>query len=224
MFSSTKFLVAAIALTLPMTTVSFAQTVSSEQITRSLVKKKPLTRSLKKPKSMSEQERSFMRSVVSRGITFNLKENATASKAEKEVQKEASAYTEKEKGQVYKIVDEYKLPKLDFEINFEFGSAEISNDSIPQLIELAKALNSEGLKKANVIVVGHTDAKGSDQFNQRLSEKRAFSVAEFLVAKGDLSADRLTKFGYGETRLKDKGDPESGVNRRVEIINLGNEF
>lgn len=200
-----------------------AQELDSEQITRSLVKKKPLTRSFGKAKTMSGDEREFMKSVLSRGIKFELaKEAPTAEK--KEEYKEASSYSENEKEKVYAIVDEYKLPKLDFEINFEFGSSEISPDSIPQLLELAKALNSDALSKANMIVVGHTDAKGSDAFNQNLSEKRAFSVAEFLVNKGSLAESRLTKFGYGESRLKDKNDPESGVNRRVEIINLGNEF
>jgi outer membrane protein OmpA-like peptidoglycan-associated protein len=65
---------------------------------------------------------------------------------------------------------------------------------------------------------GHTDAKGSDSYNLRLSENRAKSVVDYLVSKG-LSENRLQYKGYGKMKPIDTNDTEEGraKNRRVEF-------
>ena len=73
--------------------------------------------------------------------------------------------------------------------------------------------------KANFIIEGHTDSTGSEGFNQKLSEKRANAVHDYLVANG-ISDDRLSTVGYGETRPIDDNKTRAGRsnNRRVDVI------
>lgn len=54
--------------------------------------------------------------------------------------------------------------------------------------------------KANVRVEGHTSLRGTADYNQKLSERRAFAVRDFLVAEGGIAQSRITTIGYGETR------------------------
>ncbi|MFK5978408.1 MAG: OmpA family protein [Rhizobiaceae bacterium] len=147
---------------------------------------------------MANADKEFLKSVSTRGIKFTV--------------------AQKEK--VYEIVDKGAISTYDFEINFEFGSAEIRDGSKPQLLELAKALNHETLIKAKLMLVGHTDAVGSRQANQNLSERRAFSIADFLTNVGGIDGKRLVPFGYGEDRLKNNDDGNAAENRRVEVINI----
>jgi outer membrane protein OmpA-like peptidoglycan-associated protein len=71
-------------------------------------------------------------------------------------------------------------PKIDLEINFEYNSAVIGSKAMPQVTELGKALTSEDLKGRTFILSGFTDAKGSETYNQGLSERRADAVKQFL--------------------------------------------
>ena len=72
--------------------------------------------------------------------------------------------------------------------------------------------------KTTLTVVGHTDSKGTTEYNQKLSEQRALSVAQYLESK-DVNPVRLATSGKGETDPIASNDTESGrqVNRRVEI-------
>jgi outer membrane protein OmpA-like peptidoglycan-associated protein len=110
--------------------------------------------------------------------------------------------------------------KIDLEIYFGYNSSVITPKAEPQLKELGTALNSDVLKNAVVVVSGHTDAKGSDQYNQLLSQRRAEAVKAYLVQKLHVSAENLTTAGYGKRDLKNKADPYAAENRRVEIVNM----
>jgi len=107
-----------------------------------------------------------------------------------------------------------------FEINFEFDSARIKENSIPDLLELGKALSNPGLSGVKVLLIGHTDAKGANEYNQDLSERRARSVASFLTDVSHIAGERLVPIGYGEDRLKNSQDGEAPENRRVEVVNV----
>jgi outer membrane protein OmpA-like peptidoglycan-associated protein len=65
---------------------------------------------------------------------------------------------------------------------------------------------------------GHTDSKGSDDYNQRLSESRAKACVDYLISKG-IKADRMVWKGYGETKPIDTNDTDEGRanNRRTEF-------
>lgn len=114
-----------------------------------------------------------------------------------------------------------RRPRVELEINFAFGSAELLAVSVEQLASLAEALGRERLKDQRFLLVGHTDAVGSDAANQALSEARASAVRRHLSEVHGISPDRLKARGCGERMLRDPDDPRSPLNRRVEVINAG---
>jgi OOP family OmpA-OmpF porin len=108
---------------------------------------------------------------------------------------------------------------IDLVIQFEFNSARIQSVSDQQLLRLATAMNLEQLQTLRFQVEGHTDAKGSAQYNQALSEKRAQAVAQFLTKNG-IASERLLAVGKGFSDLLNKEDPHSADNRRVRIMTI----
>lgn len=104
---------------------------------------------------------------------------------------------------------------LDMLINFDLNSATLTEQARQNLDEFAKALKDQRLASARFVVEGYTDARGSDQYNLGLSERRAESVTRFLYERG-VAASRVTAVGMGKAnpRVPDAFDP---VNRRVEM-------
>jgi outer membrane protein OmpA-like peptidoglycan-associated protein len=111
-------------------------------------------------------------------------------------------------------------PAVDLEINFDYNSASVSPQAEPQLHSLGKALTSGELTGAVFMLGGHTDAKGTDGYNQSLSERRAETVKKFLMENYKIPAENLVSAGYGETDLKNKADPNAAENRRVQVVNM----
>lgn len=102
------------------------------------------------------------------------------------------------------------------DLNFEYDSAAIRNDSQEILDEL-----SEGLKVANpstITIIGHSSNEGSQDYNQNLSQQRAESVVKELVNRG-INEDKFVPQGRGETEPIADNSTEAGrsLNRRVEI-------
>ena len=120
-----------------------------------------------------------------------------------------------------KILDDNSLPSLDIEISFEFDSAKISDASKPDLSALGKALKHERIAPYKILLNGHTDAKGDNEYNLELSQDRAEAVKDYLVREHAIDASRLIALGFGEKRLKQLEAPEAAINRRVEIVNTG---
>jgi outer membrane protein OmpA-like peptidoglycan-associated protein len=117
--------------------------------------------------------------------------------------------------------EEPKAPSINLTVNFAYDSAKLETDALLVLKRLGTALNDPRLKDYTFVIAGHTDARGSDTYNQKLSEERAAAVRNHLVFFYDIAPQRLAAVGYGEARLADPANPDSGVNRRVEIINRG---
>ena len=111
----------------------------------------------------------------------------------------------------------------DLEINFDYNSADISKKSLPSVQALGKALTNPDLKGSTFVVAGHTDAVGSDAYNQDLSERRADSVKRYLVEKYNIPGADLVTVGYGKSKLKDPSQPLAEVNRRVQVVNMENK-
>jgi outer membrane protein OmpA-like peptidoglycan-associated protein len=107
-------------------------------------------------------------------------------------------------------------PSIDFKIHFDLGSSQLQARSIPLLKELATALNSEQLRSLSFAIEGHTDKRGSVQFNKTLSEARARIVKEFLVRQG-VNGERLEALGLGFEQLFNQADPMAAENRRVRV-------
>jgi OOP family OmpA-OmpF porin len=108
----------------------------------------------------------------------------------------------------------------DLKIMFEFNSAELTPEARLRLDELGRALVSDELQRFRFRIAGYTDAVGGDSFNRSLSARRARSVVEYLTRSYGISTARLEALGLGESQLADPSNPESAVNRRVEIRTL----
>ncbi len=111
-------------------------------------------------------------------------------------------------------------PSIDLEIYFDYNSAEITSKAVPDLMTLGRALTNSDLQGGVFLVGGHTDGKGGQDYNQRLSERRAQAVKDFLVSRFHIADDTLVGVGYGFEQLKNTANPYAAVNRRVQITNL----
>jgi len=103
------------------------------------------------------------------------------------------------------------------DVLFETGKAELKGGAAVNLAKLSAFLNQH--PDRTVTIEGHTDSVGSDEYNQGLSQRRANSVQQFLVAQG-IAASRLTAVGKGENFPVAGNDDNAGrqMNRRVEVI------
>lgn len=114
--------------------------------------------------------------------------------------------------------------KITFEsgILFDYDSDKIKPGTAKSLDEMAATLNK--YNDTVILVEGHTDATGTEEYNQRLSERRAESVSKYL-RKHNVKRDRMKTGGFGE--LKPVADNGSDVgrekNRRVEVAIMANE-
>ncbi|MDP3543430.1 MAG: PorV/PorQ family protein [Elusimicrobiota bacterium] len=82
--------------------------------------------------------------------------------------------------------------------HFDFDKSALRPEGMAALRENVQLLKEN--PKANVRIEGHTSLRGTPEYNQRLSERRAFAVRDFLVAEGGIAQNRITTIGYGETR------------------------
>ena len=99
--------------------------------------------------------------------------------------------------------------------------AELTTDAQLVLKNLGQALSDSALKDYRFRIAGHTDSVGGTDFNQRLSEARAKSVRDYLIAEYRIASDRILFEGFGKSRLFDPANPTAEINRRVEITNIG---
>jgi OOP family OmpA-OmpF porin len=113
---------------------------------------------------------------------------------------------------VYEEID--RADQVNIRVAFDFDSAVLRDSEKPKLTELCKAISQiDGVFR----IVGHTDASGSDAYNEKLSLLRAEEVKRYLVADCGLPADRLQAVGVGKRFLFNNDDPRSEENRRVEF-------
>jgi outer membrane protein OmpA-like peptidoglycan-associated protein len=101
-------------------------------------------------------------------------------------------------------------------ILFPFDSAALRPEARDNLRELADSLRDNS--RTEVLIVGHTDSKGTGDYNQSLSQRRARAAADYLNAQG-VAGSRLRTDGRGENEPIASNDDESGRqrNRRVEV-------
>ncbi len=112
--------------------------------------------------------------------------------------------------------DTIKL-NLSSEVSFDYDSASLKPSFYPALDKIADVIRQHD--KTSVEIVGHTDSRGSEAYNQRLSEKRAEAVANYLIERG-VDPSRITTSGRGESEPRGTNSTEAGrqLNRRVEIF------
>lgn len=114
------------------------------------------------------------------------------------------------------VLEKTKIVILD-KVYFEFNKAVIKPESFALLDDVAGVINAHG-DLGRVQVEGHTDDKGKDAYNLKLSQDRADSVRAYLIGKG-VPPERLVAAGFGETKPIAPNDTEDGrgQNRRVEF-------
>lgn len=114
-------------------------------------------------------------------------------------------------------ISEEKRMEISANVLFDFDSSELRPEGIDELAPLLQAM--QGDSQLSAIIVGHTDDRGTDEYNLGLSERRAQAVADHLM-DGGIGSDRLRIEGRGEAEPRDTNDTAEGrqQNRRVEIV------
>jgi outer membrane protein OmpA-like peptidoglycan-associated protein len=105
---------------------------------------------------------------------------------------------------------------------FDFDSAALRANARQNLAEFSGSMQE--FPETQILIVGHTDSKGSEDYNQQLSEDRAESAAEYLIQEG-INPSRITTMGKGESEPVATNDTEAGrqQNRRVEVAIFASE-
>ena len=124
--------------------------------------------------------------------------------------------------QVERVNEGIKITLSENTVNFDFNSAALTSVSMSNLDKLAGVMVQ--YPDTNINVYGHTDSRGTDEYNLTLSQKRANSVIDYLVSKG-IARTRLNALGMGEKDPIATNDTEAGraKNRRVEFAITANE-
>lgn len=145
------------------------------------------------------------------------KPSADAEKAKIEAQKEAAAQVEMFSVKVEEINKADSKPQVVF---FDTNSSKLTQEATITLKDKVLPFATDS-KTKRVVIEAHCDERGSKSYNQRLSEKRAKAVKEFLVQNGVKSAKIKTK-GYGESKPAVLGNNEEAwaKNRRAVTVSL----
>src|SRR5215831_1203206 len=106
-------------------------------------------------------------------------------------------------------------------VQFDFNSARIRPDSFRAVGLMADALNHPYLQGYRFLIIGHTDAKGTREYNLKLSQERADAIRAALINPFGISPSRIEAVGLGEEQLLNRRNPEAAENRRVQLINIG---
>jgi outer membrane protein OmpA-like peptidoglycan-associated protein len=118
---------------------------------------------------------------------------------------------------VERVDDDKILVHFESDLLFDVNSAILSPSSRTSLDMAAEAFIEQ--PKTAIIAQGHTDSSGSEEYNQKLSERRAQAVTNYLIGKG-VDASRLIAVGYGEGHPVADNDTAEGKsrNRRVDLL------
>jgi OmpA-OmpF porin, OOP family len=116
------------------------------------------------------------------------------------------------------------LAQFVVEVDFDFNSAVIRPSSSRTIGAMADALHNPILLGYGFLVIGHTDSVGGRQYNVGLSQRRADAIRDALIDPFNVNPAALEAVGMGEEQLRDPKHPTSGVNRRVQLVNVGKKF
>lgn len=116
-----------------------------------------------------------------------------------------------------------KIEPLTVELPFKFNSGELSQQYLDQLAPISKHLAT--YPDAKLFVIGHTDSRGSEAYNQKLSEQRAALIGSYLATQFNIDKSRIVEEGHGELDPRASNDTAEGraQNRRVSVFTPGLE-
>ena len=110
------------------------------------------------------------------------------------------------------------IPTLRLNILFDYDKSDIKPQYQSEIAKAAQFLAN--YPNMQTVIEGHTDSRGSDSYNQRLSQRRADSVRSALISQYGIDANRISAIGYGESRPVATNDTDAGrqENRRVMVV------
>lgn len=110
---------------------------------------------------------------------------------------------------------------IDLLLEFDYNKANIREEHKAEIKRVADFMRKYPTSRASL--EGHTDSRGSEDYNQSLSERRAAAVQQYLVDVEGISADRLSSAGFGESKPKVENDSQENMqrNRRVSAVISG---
>lgn len=128
---------------------------------------------------------------------------------------------ELENAEVERVGEGIKVT-FDSGLLFDFDSAALRDNAEENLAEFAESM--EDFEDTNILIVGHTDSRGDEDYNQNLSERRSTSAADYLIQRG-INDSRIMTTGKGESEPVASNETEEGrqQNRRVEVAIYANE-
>lgn len=108
--------------------------------------------------------------------------------------------------------------RVELDVKFDFDRQVVKPDSYADIRDVAEFMKQ--FPQTTTVVEGHTDAVGTEAYNQSLSERRAMAVREVLVSEFGIQPGRVDAIGFGEARPVADNDSEEGraINRRVEAV------
>jgi OmpA-OmpF porin, OOP family len=114
---------------------------------------------------------------------------------------------------------QYEKYTVSAEALFDFDKYVLKPQGRVALQNLGAQIRSQGLQVKDIDIIGHTDSIGSDEYNMRLSERRAMAVRNFLVGEG-VNSSIIGVSGMGERQPVASNDTDEGraLNRRVEVL------
>jgi len=140
------------------------------------------------------------------------------------------SYMDKQAAELQRDLEGAKVERIGEGIKITFNSgllfdvdkSELRETSKQNLADLARILNKYG--DTNILIEGHTDSTGTEEYNQTLSKNRADSVGGYLAVL-EVKSSRFTLVGYGENQPVATNDNDAGrqLNRRVDIAIMANE-
>lgn len=124
--------------------------------------------------------------------------------------------------EVERVGEGIKVTMKENMVNFGFDSSNLTSAAMANLDKLAEVLKNN--PDTNINIYGHTDSKGSDEYNLSLSDRRAAAVKSYLASKG-IASSRMIPMGVGEKEPIATNDTDAGraQNRRVELAITANE-
>jgi len=111
-----------------------------------------------------------------------------------------------------------RTEEMTLKINFPSNSNNVSEDQYAEIDKVASFMQKYA--DTSTVIEGHTDSRGAADYNQKLSQSRAFAVRNILIERYGIAASRVTAKGFGETRPIASNDTEAGrlANRRVIAV------
>ncbi|MGL4319159.1 MAG: OmpA family protein [Pseudomonas sp.] len=114
------------------------------------------------------------------------------------------------------VVEATEAVRVELDVKFDFDKSVVKEESQADIKALADFMGQ--YPQTSTVVEGHTDSKGTDAYNQGLSERRANAVRDVLVNQYGVGSDRVSAVGYGESKPVADNNTDEGraINRRVE--------